>query len=192
VTHVSLTDHAAEHLRYIRTTMERAVSFTAVPGRGGVLIGLTAIAAGVLAARQGAILAWLLVWMAEAALAVALGALAVVLKSRRTGEDLWSAPARKLLLGFLPAVALAPVVTAALWRNGSVALIPGMWLALYGVAVIGAGTFSVRAVPAMGASFLGLGCVILLRPEWADAGLIAGFGGLHILFGALIWRRHGG
>jgi hypothetical protein len=157
-----------------------------------VLIGITAVAAGVLASGQGAILAWLTIWLAEAVVAIAIGLSAVILKSRRTGEDLLSAPARKFLLGFAPAVALAPVVTTALWRNGSVALIPGMWLALYGVAVIGAGTFSVRVVPAMGASFLALGCAVLLRPEWADAGLIAGFGGLHIVFGTLIWRRHGG
>jgi hypothetical protein len=72
-------------------------------------------------------------------------------------------------------------------------LVPGMWMLLYGVAVVAAGTFSVRIVPVMGFAFMGLGSLAIVAPaSWATASMAAGFGGLHLIFGTLIARRHGG
>ena len=84
------------------------------------------------------------------------------------------------------------VLTAALWRAGAYDLMPGSWLLVYGVSVVAAGTFSVRTVPVMGLAFMALGAVALFAPAPPDLWLAAGFGGLHIGFGAVIARRHGG
>jgi hypothetical protein len=189
---LSLDSRAAENLRYIRDTIQRASTFTAVPGRGGVLIGLSGLAAGMLALRQPSFTAWLSVWVVEAAVAFAIGVAAVLLKARSTGEDLWSRPARKFALGFAPPMLAGGVITLALWRSGAVSAIPGTWLALYGVAVMGGGAFSVPAVPAMGLGFFLLGCTALLVPTVGNVALICGFGLLHIFFGILIARRYGG
>jgi hypothetical protein len=70
---------------------------------------------------------------------------------------------------------------------------PGLWLLLYGSAVVAGGTFSVRVVPLMGVLFLFLGSVALFSPPLvADICLGVGFGGLHIAFGLVIARNHGG
>jgi hypothetical protein len=85
------------------------------------------------------------------------------------------------------------ILTLTLWQAEAHSLLPGLWLLLYGVSVVTAGTFSVRIVPVMGICFMVLGTVALLAaPSFGDFLMATGFGGLHILFGTTIARRHGG
>lgn len=190
---IALGDRAMEDIRFIRRTMERGASFTAVPGWGGVAIGLTAVPAAALAASQPTREAWLLVWLLEATLAVAIGTVAIRRKARRVDLAVLSGAGRKFVLSFLPPAFAGAVLTAALWNAGAATLLPGTWLLLYGVAVVAAGTFSARIIPVMGFCFVGLGMLSLLAvPAGGDVMMAAGFGGLHILFGTMIARRHGG
>src|SRR5271154_6085881 len=96
---VPIHAHAMDNLRYIRETMERAGSFTAVPGWGGVAMGITALIASVIAAHEhlvhGSMNAWLAIWMTEGVLAVGIGILAMWRKAASAGLPMWSAPARK-------------------------------------------------------------------------------------------------
>jgi hypothetical protein len=179
-------------LRFIRDTMERAASFTAVPGWGGVVIGFTALAAGCLAYPYPAHTQFL-IWLAEAALAIALALWSVRAKSRRLGISLPSKAAKRALLSFVPPLLAGAVLTVVLYRLPALAVVPGMWLMLYGAAVVTGGAFSVRIVPVMGLCFMGLGAAALAFPlTWQDLLLTAGFGLIHIVFGTLIARRHGG
>jgi hypothetical protein len=190
---IHLHDHAMDNLRYIRETMERAGSFTAVPGWGGVAMGVSAIAASWIAARQTNPTAWLGTWLTEGALAIALGILAMQRKARAAGLPLWSAPARKFVFSFVPSLAVGAAMTIVLWNAGLVAVLPGLWLMLYGAGVITGGAFSVPVVPVMGVGFLAVGALALSSPPaWNDAWLGVGFGALHIVFGTVIARRYGG
>src|SRR4051812_13751798 len=87
---VAIHAHAMDNLRYIRQTIERAGSFTAVPGIGGMLMGSTAVAAAWIASRQGHGGRWLAVWIAEGFMALLIGILGAELKSRRAGLALLS------------------------------------------------------------------------------------------------------
>lgn len=190
---VEIQSHAIESLRYIRDTMERASQFTAVPGRGGVLMGMSALVAALIASRQPTASAWLMVWLAEAAVALAIGCIAVLMKARATGLSVWSPPARKFSLAFAPPLAVGGLLTLVLAPAGLTQVLPGVWLCLYGVAVIGAGAFSVRVVPVTGLGFLLAGALAFFTPAgWRDYTLAAGFGGLHIVSGYVIARRYGG
>src|SRR5882757_9158580 len=106
-----LHDRAAENLRFIRETMERAGAFTAVPGRGMVAVGVTATVAVLLGPPRVGSRGWLVFWLAEAALALAVGALTLARKARVLGVPLLSRPARRFLLAFSPPLTVGAVLT---------------------------------------------------------------------------------
>lgn len=184
---------AMDNLRFIREMMEGAAYFTAVSGLGEIAVGVTALAAAWLAARQGTPAGWLSVWLLEALVGVVVSVIAIVRKARRTDVDLLSRPVQRFILGLLPPFLAGGMLTAILFWQGHYALLPGLWLLLYGTGVVTGGAFSVRIVPVMGIAFMGLGALALVAPAaLGDLSLAAGFGGLNILFGAIIAWRHGG
>ena len=189
----ALRDRAIDNLRFIRETMERAGSFTAVSGWGVVATGVLALAAAFVAQTQQSTGAWLLVWTTTLVASTAVSGWATVRKARRARMALLSGPGRKFLLGFSPPMIVGALLSVVLLRLDIVTVLPGLWLLLYGTAVLAAGAFSVRVVPLMGVSFMLLGALALFLPAaWGNMLMAAGFGGLHLAFGVAIARRHGG
>jgi hypothetical protein len=173
--------------------MERAGSFTGVPGWGGVIMGASALIAAAIASVQPNTMRWLVVWMLEALVAFAIGGFAMERKARAVHMSLLSAPGRKFALSFAPPLIVGALLTIVMYRAGVPGLIPGMWLCMYGTGIVTGGAFSIRIVPVMGFGFVLLGCLAFLAsPQWGDYFLAAGFGGLHMIFGVVIARRYGG
>ncbi|SPE34991.1 conserved membrane hypothetical protein [Candidatus Sulfopaludibacter sp. SbA3] len=182
-----------DNLRYIRGTMERAGSFTAVPGLGGVLMGSTALVAAWLATSVRGSGHWIGIWTVECAVGVLIGLIGATMKARRMRSPLLNGPGRKFLAGFAPAIFAGAILTIVFRDEGMLWFLPGIWLLLYGTAVLSAGWGSVRVVPLMGLCFMITGTVSLLLPELpGNILLAAGFGGLHIVFGTIIAVKHGG
>jgi hypothetical protein len=190
---IPIDARAADHLRYIRETMESAAEFTAVPGWGGVTMGLTALAAALLAAQQTTPRAWIAIWLAEAFVAVAIAAPAAATKARRANSSLFSGPGRRFVLSFAPPIVVGGLLTLALCQLGAVSSLPGVWLLLYGTAIVTGGAFSVRAVPIMGLCLMALGTGALFAPaSWGNGFMAAGFGLVQIGFGFWIALKYGG
>jgi len=190
---IPIDARAVDHLRYIRETMESAAEFTAVPGWGGVAMGATALAAAFLAARQASPRAWLAVWLAEVFVAVAIAAPAAATKARRANSSLFRGPGRKFVLSFAPPIIVGGLLTLALFQLGAFAALPGVWLLLYGTAIVTGGAFSVRTVPIMGLCLMALGGAALFAPAvWGNLFMAAGFGLVQIVFGFWIALRYGG
>ena len=190
---VSINERAIEHLKYIRDTMERAGSFTAVPGWGGILMGVSALMTALVSGHLPSKNLWFISWLGEAAVALAIGGWAMSQKAQASQSALLDGPGRKFALSLCPGMIAGAVLTAVLFQHQLFGLMPGTWLLLYGVSVVTGGAFSVKVVPIMGLSFMGLGTVALFAPfEWANWFMAAGFGALHIIFGVVIARRYGG
>jgi hypothetical protein len=185
--------HAMDNLRFIRLAMESSAAFTSVPGWGAIVIGCTAIIAGLLAATPPMAEHWLAIWVGDAVVALIVGGWFMARKAKGLGVSLSQGVGRRFLFSVTPPLVAAVILTAALGGTAAARWIPGLWLLLYGSGVVSGGTFSVRPVPIMGLCFMTLGALTLWAPvSWANLLLVAGFGGLHILFGAIIARRYGG
>lgn len=186
---------ALDEIHFIRDTMSRAGRFTAVPGWGGVWMGATAIATAVISGPPDQSPRWLAVWLVEAAIAVTIALVAIARKAKRSGVALWPAgtPAQRFALALLPPLVAGMVLTPLFAVTDLRTRLPGCWLLLYGTAVATGGALAVRIVPIMGLCFMALGAIAFVAPvsigHWL---LAAGFGGLHIVFGIIIARNHGG
>jgi hypothetical protein len=202
---------ANAQLRFIREMMERTSAFTAVPGWGGIFMGVTALIAATLAWQAETVTAWMRIWTAEALVGFLVGVFAVARKARRHRVPVLSGQGRKFLLCLGPAIAAGAALTLAVYsldvvslsgysgtalaasESISMRLLPGTWLLLYGAGVVAAGIFSVRPVPVLGATGMAVGLLALISPpEWGDVWMGIGFGLLHIIFGAIIAREYGG
>jgi hypothetical protein len=189
----ALHTRAMDNLRFIRETMERAASFTAVSGWGEVVVGGTALGAALVAARQASVEAWLATWLGTAAISLAISGWASNRKARAAKLPLLSGPGRKFALSLAPPLAVGALLTLVFYRAGLAGALPGMWLLLYGTGVVTGGAFSVRIVPVMGLCFMLLGAAALFCPAaWGNWFMAAGFGGLHLIFGLIIAWRYGG
>ena len=189
----ALHDRAMDNLQVIRDALERAGAFTAVPGWGGVAIGVTALAATYIAREQATFNRWMAVWFGEAVVPLALSAWAVRQKTQRAGVPFLSGPGRRFALNFAPPMLVGGILTLVLYRAGLFEAIPGVWLLLYGTGIVAGGAFSVPVVPVHGSLLMLAGSAALFAPaEWRDYFMAFGFGLLHIMFGYVIARRYGG
>jgi hypothetical protein len=189
----SFGQHAEQNLQFIRRTMERSATFTAVPGVGGVGMGVVGLAAAVLAANQRSAERWLIVWLLAAAVAASVGVAATLRKAARLGAPLAGAVGRRFAVSLAAPLVAGAALTWGVWMHDDRALLPAVWLLLYGTGVLVGGVFSVAAVRLLGAAFMALGVAALATPPaWGDDWLGIGFGGLQIVFGLYIARRHGG
>jgi hypothetical protein len=187
-----LKDRAEEDLRFIRDAMDRAATFTCVPGKGGVAMGAVGLAAAALGARTSSTRAWLAIWTGAGMLGFAVGVVSLLVKARSEGHRPAGSASRRFALSLMPPLVAGAALTAALAASGARSFLPGLWLLLYGCAVVGAGLPSVPVVPLFGGSLLVLGLLALAFPSQGDLLLGGGFGLGHIVCGVIVARRHGG
>jgi len=189
----ALHAHAMENLRFIRETMERAGAFTAVPGWGGILMGISALVTAAVVGPPRDSARWLTLWLVDGVIAATIAYLTMVRKARRLGSPLLTAPTRRFALAFLPPLVAGGALTGVFVQNGLMARLPGCWLLLYGAGVVTGGALSVRIVPLMGLCLMALGVAAFAAPvEWGNWFMAAGFGVLQIGFGIVIARNYGG
>ena len=187
---IPIESRAIGTLDFIRASIEASTSM-AVPGMAGILMGIIGLLATVVTSIPQAAAYWLQIWLAAAATAFALGGALMAREAALSGHARYLGPVRKFLLCLCPALLAGAVLTFVLWRSSAQALIPGMWLLLYGCAVLSASTVTIartmRLICIMGSLFVVLGLLAFAsRPSLHMLILGMGFGALHTIFGILI------
>ena len=189
----SIQGRAAADLQYIRRAMERSATFTAVPGRGGAVMGGIGLLAAGIGAVQPSAGRWLLTWLTAAAMALVVGIVTMRRKAHYAGIAWGGASTRSFFLSLAAPLVAGAALTAGLWFHGVWGLMPTVWLLLYGAGVLTGGAFSVAPMRVQGLSFMTLGLASLLTPpSWGNVWLGLGFGALQVGFGWYIARHHGG
>ena len=190
---VSISSGAAENLRYIRSTIEAAHTFTTVPGNGCIAMGIAALIAAGLEVVPAFADHWLPIWLTAAVVSCAVALYFMEQKAHAQGLSLRRSVAQRFFLTLAPAFVAGGILTAALLHQVGRDIIAGIWLLTYGVGIAACGTFSIPVVLIAGFAFMGLGTVTLVAPAaWAPALLALGFGGVHLVLGYLIRRDYGG
>ena len=161
-------------------------------GWGEIAIGCTALLATAISALQTTFNAWLAVWIAEGLISLLIAGWSMDRKARAIEMPLGSGPGRKAVFSLAPPMIAGGLLTIMLVQTGATTAIPGVWLLLYGTGVITGGMYSVKVVPIMGICLMALGAIALFLPEFRNWFMAAGFGGLHLIFGAIIVRKYGG
>jgi hypothetical protein len=186
---VALDTHALGTLQYIRASID-AAGLLAVPGSAGIAMGAVGVLTAVLVSLKALAAHWLQIWLIAGLVAIAFGTALMIHQVVTRGTALYRGPLRKFLMCLCPPLLVGGVLTWQLWLHGQIALVPGVWLLMYGCAVMAASTLTRRALAVMGALLAVLGVIALQLPlSYQNAVLGVGFGGLHLLFGILIGGR---
>src|SRR5579859_3564919 len=193
---ISIETRALGTLAYIKRSIESSGSM-AVPGTAGVVMGSIGILAAIAASMRPWASHWLAIWALAGAVAFLGGGALMTREATQLGHARYLGPVRKFLMCLCPALLAGAVLTFVLWRTDSTGLIPGVWLLLYGCAVLSASTVTIprtmRLICFMGVLFMSLGVLAFAAPPGFHTLILGlGFGGLHSIFGILIGQvSHG-
>lgn len=184
---------AENQIKYIRDVMSRATTFTAVPGKGMIGMGIVALLAAAVALVSLESLMWLYAWGAAVVVAPVLGFTALARKARRTGTSLRSGVGQKFIVSFTACILVGFVLSIGLGRIDHLELMPGVWMLMYGAGTLTGGSLSIKVIPILGVLFIAFGACALFMPLfWSNVLMGVTFGGLHLIFGTIITRNYGG
>lgn len=202
-------EKAAEELKVIRQLMERPIRYSTMSGLSGIVAGSAALgglAASYLAwTRLGwdaAIIANGVVWSSVFLIALLGAMLLTWRRERRLGRPFWTPVKWRVLQTIWPPFVAGMGATVGIvlyvWDHPSSdlwMLIAPLWMLTYALALWQVGQFSVPEVRLLGLAFLAAGLITVLVPAaMGQMPLAIGstFGGLHIVYGIVIWLRYGG
>jgi len=165
---------AEDHLRIIRSLMEKATIYRAVSAQAALIGGvLAAVAGGFLAGRNdpfvkalastmlsanAEVYGFQLKWIAVLALCLAANLFFLYREAERRGEPFVSPGMRTALLAMVPSLFTGAVVTS-LWARD---FLPQMWMIFYGLAVLSTAHFAPGSLIRLGWAFLLTGLTLAI------------------------------
>lgn len=191
---------AEEHLRVIRSLMEKATVYRALSAPGALIAGVFAVA------LSGAALAavhvpFLESWLAVLTVTVIANLVLLWRDAIRRGEVFFSTGMRVALRAMLPGL-LAGGMAIFIKSEGGFALTASLWVLLYGISLLAASHFAPKAICWLGRVCFTAGAALLLSGafvfDWwrgasqtlvAHAIMGATFGLFHLVYAICTWPR---
>ena len=187
-------------LSEIRHLMERSSRFISLSGFSGIFAGIYALA-GALAAyyylhtQEASDPANTFLFLAVDALAVlvltiATGIFLTTRKAKKDGNSLLDAAARKLLINLAIPLVTGGIFCLALIYQGYPRDVAPSMLIFYGLALVHASKYTRDDIRSLGLAEITLGLISLFAAGYELLFWAAGFGVLHILYGAYMYIKY--
>jgi hypothetical protein len=200
---------AEEHLRVIRSLMERATIYRAISAP-------TALIGGVLAVITTAIIWWVErarpagasgidgrlfaeIWLAILAVVLAINTFFVRQEALRDGRVLLSSGARLALGAIAPCLILPAATTVWYFKIAAPIdqeILVAVWIAFYGLSLLATALFAPRSLVFLGCAFLLSGLVLIFWPKslgddprglYPNLAMGATFGLYHLVYAVCVW-----
>lgn len=193
---------AEEHLRVIRSLMEKATIYRAISAPAALLGGAVAVAvaATALLSSGKASLVFAQTWLVVLAFISVVNLWLLRKDALCRGERFFSPGMRLALRAMLPAL-LAGGFCLLLPSGGGAPMLAALWVLLYGVSLLAAAHFAPRSIRFLGRVFFCSGALLIAVGSYTDwwragnqtlvAHLLMGatFGLFHLIYAACTWPR---
>ncbi len=209
------SQEAEEHLRVIRSLMEKATIYRAISAPTALIAGLIAMLTAMTLnlteiSTQNRSFTFFGAWFAALALAGFANAVFIRQDAKRRGDSFISPGMKMALIALLPAYITAGVVTivAVCLKFTPVflpfAILPIPWIVLHGIGLLATTHFAPRSLIYLGWTFLlfGLGVFAITMlgrgivwafglTDWEFGNILMAitFGGFHLIYAACTWPR---
>lgn len=202
------------HLKEMRKLMESSSRFLSLSGLSGILCGIYALIASVIAYflihaipdratvvdMTSAQIYLDTVQQTEFILELTAGLTLIVsictalilsaMKAKNQGERLWNPASKNLFIHFFVPLTIGGLFGIITLYNGAILMIPAITLIFYGVALISAAKFTFGEIFYLGILEAVLGLICLVFPELSLFLWAIGFGVLHILYGSILYNKY--
>ncbi|MDB5269202.1 MAG: hypothetical protein JWP58_2242 [Hymenobacter sp.] len=111
-------------------------------------------------------------------------------RTRRSGQTLWSGPARRVAVALAVPLVAGGLFCLRLYLGGDAGMVmPGL-LVFYGLALLNASKYTLDEIRWLGLTQIVLGLLAMLQPGWGLLYFALGFGLGHIGYGLLMYNRY--
>jgi hypothetical protein len=198
---------AQKDLESIRHLMERSVKFVSLSGLSGILAGVYALIGAAIAYYQiysgeatrtveyyqgniPVVKNLILVAIAVLVASVATGWLFSVRKAKKLNTKIWNETSRRLLMNLLVPLVVGGIFTLVLIYHGHYNMVASSVLIFYGLALINASSNLYDEMRYLGNCEIIVGLIAAFLPGFGLYFWALGFGGLHILYGVVMYKKY--
>ncbi len=203
---------AEEHLRVIRSLMERATIYRAISAPTALVGGLLAVAtsavvwfetaspAGAEAPMNGRLFAE--IWLAILAVVLVMNAFFVRREALRDGRPFLSSGLRLAVRAIAPCLLIPAATTVWYFKNAEPIdkeILVSVWIAFYGLSLLATALFAPRSLVVLGWAFLISGLLLIFWPKsftddprglFPNLAMGATFGLYHLAYAVCVWSSH--